>query len=71
MEAVLGDENQPWQSSSAEFVGISSTSEPASLHWAQGVTAPCLGKARVQEEMILFIAIEVLKNLYHLDPGIQ
>lgn len=41
------------------------------LHRGQGVTAPCLGKARVQEEIVPLIAIEVSKNLYHLDPGSQ
>lgn len=65
MEAVVSDENQPWQNCPAEFVGISSASEPACLQWGQGVTALCLGK----EEIVLLNAIKVLKNLYHLDPG--
>lgn len=41
----------------------------ASLHRGQGVTALCLGKACLWEEIVLLIAIEVLKNLNHLDPG--
>lgn len=41
------------------------------LHRGQAVTAPCLGKARVQEEIVPLIAIEVSKSLYHLDPGSQ
>jgi len=53
----------------AEFVGISSTSESTCSHRGQGITALCLGKARVWEEIVLLIAVEVLKSLYHLDPG--
>lgn len=71
MEGVDGDESQPWRRSPTEFVGISSTSESACLHRGQGVTAQCLGKACVCEEIVLLIAIEVLKNLYHLNPGNQ
>lgn len=68
-EAVGSEESPPWRSSPAEFVGTSSTYESACSQWGQGITAPCLGRARVGEEIVLLIAIEVLKNLYHLDPG--
>lgn len=67
-QAVDSDESQPWRSPT-EFAGISSIYEYACSQRGQGITVLCLGKDRVWEEILLLIAIEVLKNLYHLDPG--